>query len=134
MDDHRRGRPPAFLSAARRAAAYARHAAADHWAHPRRLALESYAFFVVALVFLVPFFPAIAVAAALLNAVVTLTLAGAMAAAETVAGRAWTLRYRRLSAADRRVAGTVDRTLQYASFVWLYGGAALIVVAVYVRI
>lgn len=48
-----------------------------------------------------------------------------VAAAESVVGRAWASGFRALRPPERRFAGTAERALRYAGFLWLANGCAL---------
>ena len=55
----------------------------------------------------------------------TLLLGLVVTFAESVVGRAWASGFRELRPAERRFAGTAERALRYAGFLWLANGGAL---------
>ena len=88
-------------------------ALAERWARPRKLVVASYLFFSLAFLSLFPGLASVAVGALALNGVITLAGTTLLAAVE---GRFAP----RLRARDVPL---VDRSLQYATLIWLYGGA-----------
>ena len=94
-------------------------ALAERWARPRKLAIGAFLFFAVAFVSLFSTVAAIAIVATALNGVVTLACASALATAER-----WTPRI------ASGQAPLLERTLQFASLMWLYAGVVFVVFSV----
>jgi hypothetical protein len=71
----------------------------------------------------------ILVGAAILASIV-FVFAAALAAVESVTGRAWALGFRRLAPGELGAGGIAQRALKYATFLWLCNGTAFVVAGV----
>ncbi len=101
-----------------------RDALARRAARPRRLAVAAFALFALAFLANFPQWAGIALGAVALNAIATLGLTTLLAAVE---GR-WTPKLRRPDVT------LLDRSLQYATLIWLYGAGVFLWLAIASRI
>lgn len=101
----------------------AQAAVAEWSARPRKLALGSYALFACAFVSLFPAVAGIALLASALNGVITLACALVLATVERWAPRI----------GDGQ-APLFERTLQFATLLWLYAGGVFLAVSIGARL
>ena len=101
----------------------AQAAIAEASARPRKLALGSYALFAVAFVSLFPAVAGIALLATALNGMITLACALVLATVERWAPRI----------SDGQ-APLFERTLQFATLLWLYAGGVFLAVSIGARL